>query len=327
MVEYKNICDQLKGEPKCWLVTGVAGFIGSHLAQTLLQLGQTVRGLDNLSSGRLSNLSVLEHDNFTFIEGDIRKPEDCERAVQGVDIVLHHAAIGSVVISMEKPDLVRDVNEYGFENILTAAQNANVSRVVYASSSAVYGDGGEEPRHESHELAPKSPYAEGKIGNENAALASPLQTVGLRYFNVFGSRQDPAGDYAAVIPKWIDVLNGGMSAIIFGDGKTQRDFCSVHDVVQANILAAITQNSEAIDQVYNIGSGQNTTLNELLELIQSELNIHSEAVFKDFRNGDIRISCANISKAKELLNYVPQINLQDGLHDLIKAQSVNSNAA
>lgn len=318
MKSYTQITQELRESPRKWLVTGVAGFIGSHLAENLLALGQAVVGLDDLSSGKAKNLAGFKDSSaFTFVEGNITDPAACQRAAEGAEIILHHAAIGSVVKSFEEPELVDAVNRGGFVNILEAAKAHNVSRVVYASSSAVYGDGGEEPRTEVHELQPKSPYAEGKIQNEKDAAGSGLFTVGLRYFNIFGARQDANGAYAAVIPRWIETLSSGGTCEIYGDGKTVRDFCFVDDVVQANILAACLDNPEIAGQVYNVGSGRAITLNELYRAIAGLVGSDKDPVYKEFRQGDIRVSVADITKAQNDLGFAPETALAEGLAKII----------
>ncbi len=306
-----------------WLVTGVAGFIGSHLAQELLLFGQKVVGLDNLSSGKISNIDhIKDNPNFTFIEGDIRDSKICEKACKGVDYILHHAAIGSVKKSIEDPVLVDQVNNGGFINILLAAHKQGVERVVYASSSAIYGEKGDGLRHESELPEPLSPYAVSKCANEHYARAlsntHDIETVGLRYFNIYGSRQDPNGAYAAVIPKWINSMLKCEAIEIFGDGKTMRDFCYVADVVKANILAATSDICKGDSPVYNIASGQSTTLNELFSSIKEAVNYKGDATYKDFRAADIRVSCADISKAQTELGFKPSVTFKDGLAGAVR---------
>jgi len=317
MYVYEEAIALLKDKPRHWLVSGVAGFIGSHLAESLLKLDQQVTGLDDFSAGNRKNLEILRSGRFTFIEGDIRDKDICSRACEGCDFVLHHAAIASVVKSVENPDLVHAVNVGGLQNILSSARQKGIARVVYASSSAIYGDGGDEPRNELHDLQPKSPYAETKIANEKDAGDSETGTIGLRYFNIYGARQDPEGAYAAVIPKWVESILLGREIKIFGDGKTIRDFCHVDDVVQANILAATTQDQQAVGEVCNVGSGQGTNLNELFSLIRDLAGAQCEPVYEDFRVADIRISQADISKAKELLGFSPSVSLRQGLERVI----------
>ena len=265
-----------------WLVTGVAGFIGSHLLETLLKYNQRVVGLDNFSSGYQKNLNHVQSvvggaawQNFRWIQGDIRHAEDCQKACANVDYVLHHAAMASVPASIENPALCHANNVDGFINLLIAARDANVKRVVYASSSAVYGDHPEMPKRETHPAAPLSPYAASKYMNELYAHQFlrhyGLESIGLRYFNIYGTRQDPKGAYAAVIPKWISALLHNENAIIYGDGHTTRDFCYIDDVVQANVLSALTNHPEAVGQTYNIATGESTSLNQLYTSLQKIL--------------------------------------------------------
>jgi UDP-N-acetylglucosamine 4-epimerase len=305
-----DIKAELKKTPRRWLVTGAAGFIGSHLVRNLLNLGQHVVGLDDLSSGRIENIVDL---NLNFVKGDIRELSVCEKACENIDFILHHAAVASVIKSLEDPEGTNGINIDGFENILKAAANKNVKRIVYASSSAVYGDGFDQLRREDEKSSPRSPYARAKYCNEISAQKSGLETMGLRYFNIFGPRQDPAGGYAAVIPKWVASMLQDETPEIYGDGKTIRDFCYVDNAVQANILAALTQNKSAMNQVYNIGCGQAVSLNELYELISKETNKNIKPLYRDFRAADIRISQADISKAKSCLNFMPLVNLKEGL--------------
>ncbi len=318
MDEYTEIQGQF-----CWLVTGVAGFIGSHLAQGLLSAGQKIVGLDNLSSGKLSNIThIKDNPNFTFIEGDIRDQETCVKACKGVDYILHHAAIGSVAKSIEDPVLVDQVNNGGFINILLAAHKHNVKRVVYASSSAIYGEKGGGLRHEGELPEPLSPYAVSKCANEHYARALSnthnVEAVGLRYFNIYGSRQDPNGAYAAVIPKWINSMLNDEAIEIFGDGKTMRDFCYVADVVRANILAATSDLCKGDSPVYNIASGKSTDLNQLFSVIKDITGYKGNAAYKDFRVADIRVSCADISKAREELGFKPLTSFRDGILQTVR---------
>jgi UDP-N-acetylglucosamine 4-epimerase len=265
------------GPPRTWLVTGGAGFIGSHLVERLLSLGQSVRVLDNLSTGYLANLaeaSAAAPERLTFVEGDIREPAACRTACEGVDVVLHQAALGSVPRSIQDPATSHDVNVTGFLNVLDAARGAGVRRVVYASSSAVYGDHPGLPKVEDATGRPLSPYAATKAADELYAHAYAnaygLETIGLRYFNVFGPRQDPQGAYAAVIPLWFAGLFGGPAPFLNGDGLTSRDFSYVANVGQATLLAATTQNPAAIGTVYNVGCADRTTLLELFEAMRAE---------------------------------------------------------
>src|SRR5687767_9297596 len=306
---YRRLRQQLLVEPKTWLITGVAGFIGSNLLQDLLSLGQRVIGLDNFATGHRANLDdVLSQTgsgkaHFRMMEGDIRDLPTCRSACEGVDYVLHHAALGSVPWSIEDPIRTNAVNVDGFVNVLVAAKAARAKRVVYASSSAVYGDTPDNPQVEHSTGRPLSPYAASKSTDEAYALAFQasygLETIGLRYFNVFGRRQDPAGPYAAVIPRWIDNMVAGRPCEIFGDGETTRDFCYVANVVQANLLAA-TVTESATGHVYNVAAGRSVSLNELFRMLRDELprdeNSYSDAgaLYKPFRAGDVRFSCASI---------------------------------
>jgi UDP-N-acetylglucosamine 4-epimerase len=323
-----------KAPPRRWLVTGAAGFIGSHLVEALLRYGQQVVGLDNFSSGHQHNLDQMTQSlapshlaNFSFMRGDVRSVDDCRRGCAGVDMVLHHAAFCSVPASIEDPLLTHASNAGGFLNILLAAREAKVRRVVYASSSAVYGNQAGLPSSEDAVLAPLSPYAATKYVDEvyaqMAARCYQLDCVGLRYFNVFGRRQDPKGAYAAVIPAWIEGMIRGQPLHINGDGETSRDFCHVDDIVQANLLAATTCDPPALNQVYNIASGRRTTLNELFALIRAHLQPHMPRVaecapvHRDFRAGDVRHSQADISRAGRLLGFVPSGSIADGLADTV----------
>jgi UDP-N-acetylglucosamine/UDP-N-acetylgalactosamine 4-epimerase len=326
--------DQLKitllKEPRTWLITGVAGFIGSNLLEALLILNQRVIGLDNFLTGYQRNLDEVQSlvhpnqwRNFTFIKGDIRDLPVCHKACKGVDYVLHQAALGSVPRSMEDPITTNEHNLAGFLNILVAARDVKVTRFVYASSSSVYGDDPDLPKREDKIGRPLSPYAVTKQVNETYAevfaRAYGLPTIGLRYFNVFGQRQAPDGPYAAVIPKWFSALTKCEDVYIYGDGETSRDFCFVENVVQANLLAAFTLNDKVENQVFNIACGDRITLNELFELIRSNVAIvnpkvqEAKPVYHDFRPGDIRHSLADISKAKRLLEYEPEYMVQTGL--------------
>ena len=327
---YQEILDELKKYPKTWLVTGVAGFIGSNLLESLLLLGQRVIGLDNLSTGYRHNLdhvrgmvSPEQWSCFDFIEGDIRDPDTCRKSCTHVDYVLHQAAIGSVPRSLEDPLYVNENNVSGFLNMLVASRDAGVTRFVYAASSSTYGDHQGLPKVEDEIGRPLSPYAVTKYANELYAqvFAScyDFKTIGLRYFNIFGRRQDPQGAYAAVIPKWFEGLMNGGQVIINGNGETSRDFCYIDNCVQANILAAVARNEKALNQVYNVAYGQRTTLNELFVLIRDLVMKtmpearHIEPTYLDFRPGDVLHSLADINKAEELLGYHPEFSLQDGL--------------
>ena len=318
----------LRASPATWLVTGAAGFIGSHLCQRLLQLGQHVRGLDNFATGHRHNLEALREEaagagSFDFQEGDIRSLADCRQAAEGVHYVLHEAALGSVPRSLEDPLLTNASNIDGFVNMLVAARDAGVRRFVYAASSSTYGDHPGLPKVEEEIGKPLSPYAVTKYVNELYAdvfgRAYGMQTVGLRYFNVFGPRQDPQGAYAAVIPRWFGELTAGQRCQINGDGETSRDFCYIDNVVQANLLAATVESPEAVNQVYNVAYGGRTTLNALYYGIRDLLSERSpelaalEPVYADFREGDVRHSQADISKAARLLGYTPQYAVEEGL--------------
>jgi UDP-N-acetylglucosamine 4-epimerase len=327
---YRRVREHLTSEPRVWLVTGVAGFIGSNLLSELLALGQKVVGLDNFSTGHRSNVdevlsSQLSHSaRLRMIEGDIRELETCRAACEGVDYVLHHAALGSVPWSMDDPLRTNAVNVDGFVNILVAAKDAGVKRVVYASSSAVYGDSPDHPQLEEKLGRPLSPYAASKSVNEIYARAFQmsygLQSIGLRYFNVFGQRQDPAGAYAAVIPRWIATLLRGERCRIFGDGETTRDFCYIANVVQANLLAATVGNDDATGQAYNVACGESVSLNQLFMMMRDRLAATADVRFAgvmpqydEFRPGDVRFSCASIDKARQLLSFLPTHDVARGL--------------
>ncbi|WP_079419824.1 SDR family oxidoreductase [Thiomonas intermedia] len=320
----------LSEKPQRWLVTGSAGFIGSHLIETLLTHGQTVVSLDNFSTGHQSNLDEVRRlvgeeawKRHTFIEGDIVDLAACQRACQGVDIVLHEAALGSVPRSIENPLATHAVNATGFLNMLVAARDAGVNRFVYAASSSTYGDHPGLPKVEDLIGKPLSPYAVTKYLNELYAdvfgRVYGLQTLGLRYFNVFGTRQDPNGPYAAVIPNWAKAIRGNQPCFINGDGETTRDFCYVDNVVQANILAGMSTNPEAVGQVYNVAFGEQTSLNTLHQLLSQEIMaldakvIFTPPVYRDFRKGDVRHSLADIGKARRLLGYSPDFSVRAGL--------------
>jgi len=331
MVPYKEIQNQLKSQPKTWLITGAAGFIGSHLLEALLKMNQSVVGLDSFSTGYEANLenvkSVVSHEQwsrFHFIKGDIRSMEECQKATKGVEIVLHHAALGSVPHSIEDPILANQNNVDGFLNVLVAARDSKVKSFVYAASSATYGDNNDLPKTEDKIGRSLSPYAVTKLVNELYADVFSknygFDCIGLRYFNVFGRRQDPDGAYAAVIPKWIDSMVKGDKVFINGDGETSRDFCFVDNAVQANILAATTQDKSAKNQVYNIAVGEQTTLNQLFKIISKSVEEHKkikvgEPAYRDFRSGDIRHSVADIGKAKKYLGYEPSHRLIDGIKE------------
>jgi UDP-N-acetylglucosamine 4-epimerase len=327
---YRHLREQLISAPSVWVVTGVAGFIGSNLLQELLALGQTVVGVDDFSTGHRANLDevLAPYDgaaDFRMVEGDIRDLATCRAACEGADYVLHHAALGSVPWSMDDPLRTNAVNVDGFVNMLVAAKDAGVRRFVYASSSAVYGDTPDYPQIEERLGRPLSPYAASKTTNETYAVAFQmsygLQSIGLRYFNVFGRRQDPAGAYAAVIPRWIASLLRGERCRIFGDGETTRDFCYVANVVQANLLAATVEDANATGQAYNIACAESVTLNHLFQMMRSRLAL-TDPVFSfalpqydPFRPGDIRFSCASIEKAWRMLSFSPTHSVAQGLEE------------
>ncbi|WP_168415525.1 NAD-dependent epimerase/dehydratase family protein [Acinetobacter indicus] len=328
MSQYQTVCEQLKQNPKTWLVTGVAGFIGSNLLETLLKLDQTVVGLDNFATGHQHNLDEVQSlvaaeqwAKFSFIEGDIRNLEDCQKACAGVDYVLHQAALGSVPRSIADPITTNETNISGFLNMLTAARDANVASFTYAASSSTYGDHPVLPKVEENIGKPLSPYAVTKYVNELYAdvfaRSYGFKAIGLRYFNVFGQRQDPNGAYAAVIPKWTAAMIAGDDVFINGDGETSRDFCFIDNTVQANILAATAQD-EAKNQVYNVAVGDRTTLNDLFNAIKASLNANGvvyskQPVYRDFRAGDVRHSQASIEKIKNHLGYNPNFVISQGI--------------
>ena len=329
---FANTCDELRADRRRFLVTGGAGFIGYATARRLLELGQTVLVLDNFATGKQKHISELrtlskKHGSFSFCKGDIRDIEICRDVAGSVDVIIHLAALGSVPRSIADPLTSHQVNVDGFVNILTAAYQKSVKRVVYASSSSVYGDHPSLPKRESEIGTPLSPYALTKaIDEQYAAMfarAYAMEMIGLRYFNVFGPHQDPDGPYAAVVPKWIAALRRGERVRIFGDGKTSRDFCYVENAVQSNILAACATAEKAVNQVYNIAVGQQTSLNELHRGIVDRLVAHKKIdcieppVYEDFRPGDVRHSLADVSKARELLGYQPSHSFDAGLDETI----------
>ena len=327
---YISLLQQLARSPRTWLVTGAAGFIGSNLVETLLRCGQQVVGLDNFATGHAANLEEVREGlapgvrrNFRFLKADITDLKACGKACKGVDYVLHQAALGSVPRSLIEPRAAHDSNVTGFLNLLMAARDAKVKRLVYASSSSVYGDQPDLPKHEDHLGRVLSPYAATKLMNEIYAevfgRCYGIQTMGLRYFNVFGPRQDPDGPYAAVIPKWVAALLHGEPVFINGDGRTSRDFCYVANAIQANLLAATTPRRQALNQVYNVALNERTTLNELFRLIRGALArtypdvARSKPVYREFRAGDVRHSQADITRAQDLLGYRPTHGLAEGL--------------
>jgi UDP-N-acetylglucosamine 4-epimerase len=332
MNRYESIREELRTDPKKWLLTGVAGFIGSNLLEQLLKLDQVVVGLDNFATGKQKNLdevrNKVSHDQwnrFTFIEGTVCSLPVCEKACDGIDFVLHQAALGSVPRSIDDPVKSNESNISGTLNMLVAARDAKVRRFVYASSSSVYGDHPALPKVEEITGRQLSPYAVTKYVAELYAdqFSSHygLECVGLRYFNVFGPRQDPDGDYAAVIPRWIAAMIKGDQVYINGTGETSRDFCFVDNVVQMNLLAATSQTPEAINQVYNVALNSSTNLNRLFEMLRSRLVAgyrhldNYKPVYRDFRPGDVMHSQAAISKASRLLGYHPTHTIDSGLDE------------
>jgi UDP-N-acetylglucosamine 4-epimerase len=332
MTPYQTLQIRLRERPCIWLVTGVAGFIGCNLLETLLKLDQRVVGLDNFATGRRVNLEqirdavgVARWANFRFIEGDIREAADCAEAVKGVDYVLHEAALGSVPRSIADPIATNQANINGFLNMLVTSRDAGVKRFVYAASSSTYGDHPALPKVEDRIGKPLSPYAVTKYVNELYAEVFArtygFQSIGLRYFNVFGPHQNPDGAYAAVIPKWISAMLKSEPLFINGDGETSRDFCFVANVIQANLLAATVEQSQALNQVYNVAVGDRTTLNELHALIKSELHLRRPELqvqppeYHDFRAADVRHSLASIEKAERLIGYRPTHTIQKGMKE------------
>ncbi len=325
---FEDVLGELRAQPRRWLVTGCAGFIGSNLLEALLAAGQEVVGLDNFATGHRRNLDEVEErvggaawSNFRFIEGDIRDLDACRAAVAGVDHVLHQAALGSVPRSLEDPITTNEVNIGGFLKILVAARDAAVKSFVYAASSSTYGDHPGLPKVEDQIGKPLSPYAVTKYVDELYAdvftRAYGTPSVGLRYFNVFGRRQDPDGAYAAVIPRWIAAMIRGDEVVINGDGETSRDFCYIENVVQANVLAALA-GPDGLNQVYNVAYGGRTTLNQLFSSLAETLREQGVEYavaprHGDFRAGDVRHSQADIGKARSLLAYAPQYDIQAGL--------------
>ena len=330
MRTYENAQQRIRARPRPWLVTGAAGFIGSHLAESLLRLGQPVLGLDNFATGKRDNLELLaaaageaRMRNFRFIEGDIRSLDACRAACAGVEVILHQAALGSVPRSIEDPIATHAANVSGFLNMLVAARDAGVKRFVYASSSAVYGDHPVLPKCEERIGAAASPYGLSKHVDELYAgvfsRCYGFAAIGLRYFNVFGPRQDPESVYAAVIPAWIGALLRNQTAYVNGDGRQARDFCYIDNVVQANLLAATVEDPEALDQAYNVALGEQTSLNELFEMIRAALAPrlpHLRTVrplHREPRPGDLPFSRADIARAERLLGYRPQVRIMQGL--------------
>jgi UDP-N-acetylglucosamine/UDP-N-acetylgalactosamine 4-epimerase len=332
MTHFMNAMEDLRSRPRSWLVTGAAGFIGSHLVERLLGLGQSVVGLDNFATGHRRNLEDVRDCageeawlRFRFLESDVRDLKDCRRACDGVDVVLHQAALGSVPRSIEDPVATNQVNIDGFLNMLVATRDAGVRRFVYAASSSTYGDHPGLPKVEERIGRPLSPYAVTKYVNELYAgvfhRTYGLETVGLRYFNVFGRRQDPEGAYAAVIPRWVGALLRGEACRIHGDGETSRDFCHVENVIQMNVLAATAPGERVAGEVYNVAVGDRTTLNELFSRIRDGLATHRPAIAAarpehgPFRPGDVRHSQADVGKATRELGYQPTHTLAQGLDE------------
>lgn len=329
MNQYQTCCEQLQQQPKIWLITGVAGFIGSNLLEKLLLLNQTVVGLDNFSTGFQHNLdevqatvSAEQWQNFKFIQGDICHLDDCKTACAGVDYVLHQAALGSVPRSIENPIATNASNIDGFLNMLVAAKEANVQNFVYAASSSTYGDHPALPKQEDVIGNPLSPYAVTKYVNELYANVFQrcygFNSIGLRYFNIFGKRQTPDGAYAAVIPKWTAAMIQNETVYINGDGSTSRDFNYIANAVQANLLAATTTNAAALNQIYNVAVGGRTDLNQLFNMLtetlaKNSVNYTQAPIYRDFRAGDVRHSQADISKIQTLLGYAPQFNIAQGI--------------
>ena len=332
MSRYDQLKQELKARPRRWLVTGVAGFIGSSLLESLLELDQPVTGVDNFATGRRANLEEVRarvgpdrFSRFRLVEGDVASAQVCADAVSGVDLVLHQAALGSVPRSIEAPLESNAANVTGHLALLEAARQAGIRRFVYASSSSVYGDSEALPKLEPGLGRPLSPYAVTKLVNELYASVygelHGMETVGLRYFNVFGPRQDPQGAYAAVIPKWVAAMIRGERVLIHGTGETSRDFCHVANVVQANLLAATVESREALNQAYNVAAGHRTTLAELFGLLRDRLLARHPRLAGQtpehgpFRAGDVMHSLADIGKARRLLGYEPTHTIERGLDE------------
>lgn len=343
MNRYESIKEEVRTHPKKWLVTGVAGFIGSNLLEHLLKLDQAVVGLDNFATGKQNNLDEVrkrvredQWNRFKFIDGDIRTLPTCEQACDGVHYVLHQAALGSVPRSIDNPVNTNENNITGTLNMLVAARDAKVRRFVYASSSSVYGDHPTLPKVEEHIGCQLSPYAVSKFVAElyadQFAIHYGLESVGLRYFNVFGPRQDPGGAYAAVIPKWIAAMIKGEQVFINGTGETSRDFCFIENVVQMNLLAATDENPKSANHVYNVALNARTDLNQLFEMLRSRLAadydhlLNFRPVYRDFRSGDVMHSQADISKAERLLGYCPTHSMERGLDEALWWYKVNVGA-
>jgi UDP-N-acetylglucosamine 4-epimerase len=334
MNAYEKLRTELKRKPRTWLVTGASGFIGSNIVESLLKLGQKVLGLDNFATSKEKNIEEVKElvgstkwRNFKFIKGDIRDLKVCQLACRSVDFVSHQAALGSVPRSIEDPLSSNASNVTGFLNMLVAARDNRVKRFVYASSSAIYGDHPGLPKVEEVLGAPLSPYAVTKYVNELYANVFArcygVETIGLRYFNVFGPRQDPDGPYAAVIPKWIAAMMKNEPVHINGDGETSRDFCYVNNVIQMNLLAATTTNPKGVNRVYNVALNERISLNELFAMLRERLLPHYphlksyKPVYCDFRTGDVRHSQADIGMARRLVGYAPTHRTERGLDDAL----------
>jgi UDP-N-acetylglucosamine 4-epimerase len=333
MTAYDRLREELTAQPRTWLITGVSGFIGSHLLEALLKLGQRVAGLDNFATGSPANLEAvranvdpLQWERFTFREGSVTDMNACREICRGADYALHQAGFVSVPLSLEDPLACHDINVTGTLNVLLATRDEGVRRVVYASSSAVYGDDARLPKIEEQIGRSLSPYAASKhMAELYAALfhqALGLETVGFRYFNIFGPRQDPAGGYAAVIPRWTMTLLRGEECTIFGDGLVTRDFCPVADVVQANLLAATTENAKVPGEVFNVGLGHGTSLNELYTALAGKVatlrsTVPGPARYGPARAGDILRSAADLSKIRRELQFEPAVNLEAGIHETV----------
>ncbi len=336
MTKYEHLQEYLKENQKTWLVTGVAGFIGSNILEKLLTLNQKVIGLDNFDTGHKRNIDqaiedanifsdININDNFKFIDGDIKNIDNCREACSGVDYVLHQAALGSVPRSIKDPINSNKANIDGFLNMIVASKDAHVKRFVYAASSSTYGDHPDLPKKEDKIGNPLSPYAVTKLTNELYAKVFSetygFKAIGLRYFNIFGKRQDPDGAYAAVIPKWISAILNEKEVFINGDGETSRDFCYIENAVQANLLAATTDDDNATNQVYNIALNDRTSLNKLHKIIEEGLIKRKKGlkkiqpIYRDFRPGDVKHSQANIEKAQTLLGYSPDYKVSEGLDE------------
>ena len=335
MSKYEDIIKHLKNNKYRWLITGAAGFIGSNIVEKLLDCDQDIVGIDNLSSGKIKNIEYLINLNkisksgsFDFFEADICDYLVCKRHSENMDFVLHQAARGSVIKSIQDPLKTNNSNVSGFLNILHASVESKVNKFVFASSSSVYGDSKDLPKEEKTIGNQLSPYAVSKYINElyakNFSDLYDLDIVGLRYFNVFGKNQDPFGEYAAVIPKWLDAIINFKNIEIFGDGKTSRDFCYIDNVVQANILSAFVKLNKRYE-VFNVALNEKISLEELIQLIKNALLLNNfkrvnenKVIYKDFRIGDIRHSLADISKAREILSYEPEFKIEEGLYNYVK---------